>query len=90
MNQDSMRGAMACQQHVSEMQRTHEKHGPEETPELNTLIPHGPFEAWEDVDVVAPPAIENMCKPASMESAEENISLSQVPPPQPGSHARGQ
>ena len=42
------------------------------------------------VDVGAPPAIENMRKQTALESSEENVFLSQVPPPQPGSHARGQ
>ena len=41
------------------------------------------------VDAGAPPALENMRKP-TLESTEKNIFLSQVPPPQPGSHARGQ
>ena len=43
------------------------------------------------VDVGAPPTGEKLRKPSAMESSvKESISLSQVPPPQPESHARGQ
>ena len=41
------------------------------------------------MDVPAPPAVENMCKPTAMESTEENIFLNQAPPLQPDSHVRG-
>ena len=42
------------------------------------------------VDVGAPPAIENTRKSTALESTAKNIFFGQVPPPQPGSHARGQ